>query len=726
MKIYKKIFPSLIACLLLTSCAGVSENSGPVGDVFSASEENTGNPFLTSDAQGTTAIEQYQTGGWSHKINDNKPVVYDGKPVTVKASITMQEENSIDWTAGICCNINGVYQKLSGCGQDDVTMVIIDGLAPGETREVELTFDPMVREEDVNKDQVKMSFLTCINPDYIASEDWPSFGYVRTLNWSLPDSIEFKAKPKTVSPVISDEYTEELITDEAIKKHFAQTAYDPDKSYINTYQEDGPNGPLELSADGSLSFDFLMINLDPGTYMVSVLNNNQLATFNGGKEYAEVTVKKEHLYSIPISLDEAQRGDVINCVAVKKNYTGMNTMAVKSDSARLVVKNGFELSTEEPASIPETAALENSEPEISEPENTDPGALPILQNCRLFGYYEQDGSRIALLSDVFGDDMYFYDADKEKVIKKVNAWDIGKCNFYGMFWTYDPSTGGRKELEYIENESVGYDAMQITDKYFIVPDATYDYLVYDRDFKLVKKITNKEEHVEFYFTDDDKHIIKKQVSPGQNGERNIFTKLYISDLDGKNSKELCALPENMNIGSTLKYTAIRDGMLYSLMEDNSALNSKYTPTAIDLSTGEIITADFTVETAGTGSQGIYCAKDYVLYVTGNVVMDNNDSGAITIFDKKQNKFRQIKTANINESHSCTITPDGSKIIAVSPKFDLSEKQTADTTIRIYDTATGENVNTVDNVPDLIEAAIICGNEKLMLPGERENSVYDIG
>lgn len=713
---YKKVLSVLlfIALAINTSCAQSTEDYGSVEDLFSVSEDND---VIENIMQ---RPGQSLRGGWDHAINDNQPIVYDGQPVKIKVSVTMHEENTIDWSPGIACSINGVYQKLSGCGQEDATVLVLDAVSPGESREFELTLDPEVLEQDADKDKLKMSFMTCPNAAFIATEDWPTYGFSRTLDFSLPDTIELKQKPKTVSPEISTEYTEQLITDDLTDKLFKDGSYREEQEYFFAYQDNDINGPLALSEDGGLSFDAVMTNFDAGTYLLGVIKNNQLTTFNGGKEYVEISVKDKHIYTAAIKLDEVERGDTVQLTAVMKDAA--NTFfSVKSAPASLVVNSDFEFKTEPPA---DTAAPESVPDYTDPPSDTpeDPDALPILQNCARFGYYEQDGKRITLLHDVYGQELYYYDTDNEKVINKVSISDITPVL---------PKSEDSEQSGPDDNFGVLYP--QITDKHIIVHNlygsGDTEYYICDHNFNIEEEIHSDEKNIDIIYPYDDKHIVYAETVFSDTDINDFAIQLYISEPDGSDKKMLCELPRNYNLGVD-KYITVKDDMLYSVLSDNNPSGTKDTPIAVDLSTGEIIKADFMTVMSGTGSQGIICAGDYALYVTGKPDRTSNDPGSITVFDKKQRKFRQIPTASLNESHSCTITPDGSKILALCPEFDTSQTGIAlplsNTYVRIYDTATGELISQTDLAADAAEAVIACGNEKFTVITNRKNETHEIG
>ncbi len=716
------------ALLLSTACAGTSDNSEqPVEDIFSLPTSDTDD---TDNA--ASILGAYSSGGFSAEINGNKPIVYDGKPVTVKVSVSANTDNKADMSIGICCNINGIFQSLSGNGQENQTMIICEGIAPGESTEFDVTFDPQVLEEDADKKQVSMSFATSFNPTYQASESFIGYGNTHNIQWMMPSRIEFKSKPKTVSPDFTDEYTEQLMTDKLADELFTETKYNPDLSYDYIEQQGAQSAALKLSDDGSLSFTYTSINLEPGTYRIILLKNNQQAAFNGGKEYIEMTVKKGYLYTAGIKPDEVQRGDAIQCVAVLKDYNEeVFPSSLQATTPHLVVGNDYIGATYDdsqysaPESIPENT-------ESLEPENTDPESLPRLKECGVLGYYNENGSRIALLTDQYGGYMYMYDIEKNEVINTFYSWDIGKCSFLGNNVVYDSVTGTTSNIPYEECDDIDYLNMQITDKYFIVTkwqdaqdDKPYgtDYLIYDRSFDLVDDCFVSESSWDIYFSEDDKYKIEIRCV-NDSDDPDYYEELYITDIESDKKTKLCELPKGKKHGFG-NNTVIKDGLMYTVLS-NAANDSEFSPAVIDLNTGEIITSDIEIEKYSGITPMIIPTENYTLYLSGKGAPDCNDEGYIPIFDKQQRKFRQIKTANLNETYSCMITPDGSRIIALSPHFDLSENWKTDSSVRIYDTATGELLQTIEDVPDVWSAAVICGNDKFMLPSTGDNKLYDIG
>lgn len=65
---------------------------------------------------------------------------------------------------GISAVINGTVQTLSTGGMRESNMLIFENIAPGETIEREITFDPVISSEDKGKKQLPITFSLTSTP----------------------------------------------------------------------------------------------------------------------------------------------------------------------------------------------------------------------------------------------------------------------------------------------------------------------------------------------------------------------------------------------------------------------------------------------------------------------------------------------------------------------------------------------------------------------------------
>lgn len=706
----KKIFLLVLSALLMLTagCADVSDKSDDLGTDPFLNTDDTYDPEYNPDRD---ILMQLSHGGLDCSVNRGEPVEYNGEPVTIPVTLKARPVEEVSFSAGISCTINGVPQKLSTDGDKDKTVIIKTDLAPQETIEFEITLDPAVLAEDADKEQLPISFTLYFNAAYVPTENYPAFGNTHNAGWIPSSYIKFNTKPvNIVSPQAEGEYNEELFTDEVKKK------YDiTDSSAPVILQNGAPAGVLRTDDNGELSFTLLCCNRKAGKYRIHVLKNDMLATFNGGKEYAEVEIKEGYIYTLDFNMDNVQRGDVIQCVAQASDYDADYGPAYFfAPTPGLVVNSDFTFST---------GPCETVLPVTDEPQGNEVPDDNIIHDdyYTVLGYIGED-PRLAVLADGTGTKLHLYDIDKGESTAVLDTTDYSITNIHGNITDDDGFGGSRMPDSYTELQwLLGY---YLLDEYIAVPkvivknDETIycGFVFFDTDLKVAKEVeVSEEQYWITCFTDDAEHRIELEL---QGDANNIVQAVYISDIDGNNRRKICELPANKML---FKESIITDnGVLYGNIVDYTAQSGDAQACVIDLESGRIQTHDKSYASNQNGH--IYSGGDYVLYSTGKVFDRSSDSGVIVVYNRADKEFTEIETLHINESFNSTITPDGSRIVSYAAVYHSDYDY--DRSIRIYDTSDGKLISSTELESGGINKAIpICSNEKIFMQYADEGEFY---
>lgn len=158
-------FAITIATVFTTSgCAMQESYDSYIPDPFETFESNT---LIGDDIKANTAaqnLSKYSTGGYECTVNEGKPIVYTGEKITVPVAVTADDTNEYEMSLGISAVINGTVQTLSTGGMRESNMLIFENIAPGETIEREITFDPVISSEDKGKKQLPITFSLTSTP----------------------------------------------------------------------------------------------------------------------------------------------------------------------------------------------------------------------------------------------------------------------------------------------------------------------------------------------------------------------------------------------------------------------------------------------------------------------------------------------------------------------------------------------------------------------------------
>lgn len=330
MKRFLSIFISLATAFMFTACDNAQNSSegGIISDPFnedSTSESSTnvsvGELPESQPGQGNTSEEENPTkvlykllteGGSLERFGyEEEPFEYNGAPITMPVMITASDGNLTDWSIGVMCCINGVMQRLTSDDQVNKTMIIKENVSPGETVTFDITFDPIVSIDDADKEQVKIAFLTTYNPTFQATEEFIRFAG-RTAGISTYGSLHLNARPANIIDPITDSSYEEKI-------------YVSERSYLPSFYRDNPQNIvsyLNINGDKSLDFNVTASHLSEGEYYAFILQNNEMVTFNGGKEYMKIDAKEKCEYDLDFHLDKAECGDAVECVFYQRINVG--------------------------------------------------------------------------------------------------------------------------------------------------------------------------------------------------------------------------------------------------------------------------------------------------------------------------------------------------------------------------------------------------------------------
>ncbi len=354
MKKIISVLTALAVALTLTACVKTekSSESESLFDPFPESSTAEKEPDKSTQDVPEESREQSQTieddnstralcnllghGGAATRFGyEDEPFEYNGSPITIPVTIAADDGNLTEWSVGIMCCINGIMQRLTSEDQVDKTMIIKEDLSPGETVTFDITFDPIVSAEDADSEKVMIAFMTTYHPTFQATEEYIAFaGHAAGISAYGP--LHMKAKPANIVTPITD-------------SSFSENIYNSDRAFLPSFYRDKPENIasyLNINGDKSLDFNVTASHLSEGTYYAFILQNNEVVTFNGGKEYMMINAKEKFVYNLDFHLDTAECGDAVECVFCQLvNYGDDYNIAyvVQTTRACLVVREDFSI-----------------------------------------------------------------------------------------------------------------------------------------------------------------------------------------------------------------------------------------------------------------------------------------------------------------------------------------------------------------------------------------------
>ena len=343
MKKLKLISVMLMSALTLTACSDPNNtDEGLLTDPFDNISNTTAitagshDPDITSDNPTRDHMMLLSEGGYRCEVIEDQ-LKYNGDTVKFTVNMEASENCKTNISIGISCYINGVPQKLS-CGDvKDQTVLIEKDFEAGDDLKLSVEFDPVISEEDADKKQLPVTFVTYYNPDYTPTESYTAFGFLRDGR-TVTKKIIFNEKPDTVSVQTEENYTELLRTGENIKKFDGLTMGD---GRSNEALQNGKSAGSILKPDenGVIDLTWVLDNYEEGEYLFSLMKNNEIIKFNGGKDLVKINIKSEHIYVVDIKLEGVEPGDVIQIIEQSPNNEYPDI--VHASTPFYVVKKGF-------------------------------------------------------------------------------------------------------------------------------------------------------------------------------------------------------------------------------------------------------------------------------------------------------------------------------------------------------------------------------------------------
>ena len=630
----------LLLLFLVSGCAKTEKGESYISDPFSNfSSEPVEDTNSTRDK-----VMLLSQGGFSCKVNNGESVEYNGNPITVPVKVSASDECKTDISVGVMCFINGTIQWLSSDGETDKAIIIKTDIAPGETKEFDVTFTPVVSQEDANKEQLDITFLSLYNPDYTPTEEFVSFGYTHDIGWVPSKYIKFNSKPDVISQDVYNSYDESILAADS-------------GSNTGIIQNGSYAGVLRMNTDNTLSFSAHFENYNSGEYVGYILKNNEPAKFNNGEDCINISVKKMYEYNINIELKNVKKGDVLHCFFVKKD--GCDTFNVINLSPCLITENGFTFS--------------NSSTSISSSESPNPPAVekPIGDIIGISAsYYVPRGyigtEPVRAVIQYSDDRLIMYDMKNNKILNELAISEQSEISGETIQMRWD-------EIQVLK-DCICVPKLIIKDRNVIFEGVS----LYDADLNFINDIAVVADCLTF---------------DAQNGIKALYDNylesksqtLYMSDIENEDirSRKLCDIPEKYQIVRSSLVTD--EKFLYGLLTENNGNSDLARAFAVDLLTGEFITNPNGYIYSPNG--GIYTTKYYTLYATGKRDPKSSYGGTLVYFDKKNSQFREIQTLSVNECLYAGITPDGSKIVACASVFRSIDKSNNES-IRVYSTTDG--------------------------------------
>ena len=319
MKKFKLISVVLMSSLTLTACVDSNNNEGLLDDPFDKTESSPAitsgshDPGIANDNPIRDNMILLNQGSYCCNVMEDE-LQYNGDTVKLTVSMQAGEDCKANISIGISCYINSVPQKLS-CGDNkDQTVLIEKDFEPGDDLKLNVEFDPVVSEEDADKEQLPITFVTYYNPDYTPTEEYPAFGNLRD-GIALTKKIIFNKEPDTVSIQTEDNYTELLRTKENLNKFNGILTMDDEYKTKEALQDGKHAGSiLKVDENGVIDLSLVLDNYNEDEYIFSLMKNNEIVKFNGGKDLVKINIKGEHIYVVDIKLEGVEPGDVIQVI----------------------------------------------------------------------------------------------------------------------------------------------------------------------------------------------------------------------------------------------------------------------------------------------------------------------------------------------------------------------------------------------------------------------------
>ena len=325
MKKFKFILIMFMSALTLTACADSNNNESLLTDPF----DNTASTPVTTDSHDPGISDENPTrehlallsqGGYRCEVIEDQ-LKYNGDTVKFTVSMEASEECKANISIGISCYINGVPQKLSCGDKKDQTVLIEKDFEPGDDLTLNIDFDPVVSEEDADKEELPFTFVTYYNPDYTPTDEYLSFGNLRD-GIALTKKIIFNEKPDTILIQNENNYTELLRTKENINKFDGiLTLYTDSETRTKEAFQNGKHAGsiLRVDENGVIDFSLVLDNYNEDEYIFSLLKNNEPVKFNDGNDLVKINIKSEHIYVVDFKLEGIVPADVIEIVEQSPN-----------------------------------------------------------------------------------------------------------------------------------------------------------------------------------------------------------------------------------------------------------------------------------------------------------------------------------------------------------------------------------------------------------------------
>ncbi|MDE6724445.1 MAG: hypothetical protein K2J79_02470, partial [Ruminiclostridium sp.] len=554
----------------------------------------------------------------------------------MKFTVSMEasENCKANISIGISCYINGVSQKLSCGDKKDQTVLIEKDFEPGDDLKLNVEFDPVVSEEDAGKEQLPITFVTYYNPDYIPTETYTAFGFLRDGR-TITKKIIFKEKPDKVSIQTEDNYTELLRTQDNIKKFDRLTMGDGrGKEALQGGKFAG--SILKPDENGVIDLTLVLDNYEEGEYLFSLMKNNEIIKFNGGKDLVKVNIKSEHIYAVDIKLEGVEPGDVIQIIEQSPN--GENPFSSNASTPFYIVKGSFAFATQD---------VGNNTPPVTSTDHSSGLTFGYV----MLGYIEGE-QRLAVMHSGDTEDgrILIYDIDKGQITASLNMSDYGDTGFFS-------DLGEEQPVEYtvcdwsnlqVLDEGIAVAKYKLTDHGEFSADE--EFLLFDKYLKPAGEI--KGNYVfSGIITAEVKNILNCEISI--DGDEHYHDVYYLYNTDGSGKRKLFELAEN----ERLVNLKTDDSYVYGSIIDGSGMGAAC---AVDLQSGEMIRNSNKYDIDQQGK--IYSAGDHVLFATGKADPYTTSGGSLVIFYKGKGAFREISVASINETEHATLSPDGKRII----------------------------------------------------------------
>lgn len=321
----------IMVCLLLIGCSNNSKKDEKTHD---KNTQSSYNPFDLKDEQVNVDAE-FSFG----PVNPVDELTYTGEPIEVEYAY--DNLGDTDFKAGFMIFIDGIAQVYKVDGENKEEIMHEFNVKKKSQIKFKASFKPNIGEKG---DKLSLHITSTLNPNYVASSNYPSFGNNLGLSQALPVNLRYLKSVNYPELKIHDKYSIENITKE-IKKEYLGRGKDNTEEYVLNeeallklkYKGDDRESKIELKKNSKLSLTLEGFGGPKDTkYRTTIFIDNKPVKTIDGKEYLEMEVKKNMLskQNFDVDISELKGTHVLYTISVPR---GRGTYSIVKSSPKLLI-----------------------------------------------------------------------------------------------------------------------------------------------------------------------------------------------------------------------------------------------------------------------------------------------------------------------------------------------------------------------------------------------------